>query len=594
MQEVPQRRRRSQRGGAPVHRAPYPEERAQDSGYPEYPEYPVYTTAAPPSSPPRVNPYQRPAPPYQAPRMQQPYPPQPVNAAPRFHNGGAQPPVPPYQQEPAPRRGGRSSRDGVWLLVIIACIVLLVAGGFAVSSLQSRAAVFAKKRAMLNVNTFYNGVHVDDVHIGGLTREQARLALQQTSGERDRQYALSVNIDGKVWSITQDQLPLSRNIDAVLDAAYAIGRQGTLDTLKNGQTPFEERYRMAQSVNQNGAYLYTGVTYDRATARELAEKLASFVNIPAQNATVYSFDFSSRSFQYQGEVTGAYLSSETIYNAIVAKIDSMSDAKQASGTVALHTQPQQPQITLAQLQQSFGKIASYSTTTLADKNRNINIELACKAVTGTVESGDTFSFNEATGRRTVEKGYQPAGAIALGANVQEYGGGVCQVSSTLFNAAAMANMEIVYSSPHAWPSTYVDPGRDATVDWQTWQSLSQSLDFKFKNASDYPIFIVAYLTGKSYSKAMTCTVEIYGVALNDGVSISLQTQLMSSTPEPLEVERRLNTELPYGTENVVRKARPGYVYDTYRVFYQNGVEVYREKLRTSTYRTYTQLVEYNY
>ena len=215
-------------------------------------------------------------------------------------------------------------------------------------------------------------------------------------------------------------------------------------------------------------------------------------------------------------------------------------------------------------------------------------------MTGTVESGKTFSFNSTTGRRTVDKGYLPAGAIAQGASVEEVGGGVCQVSSTLFNAAAMANMEIVYSSPHAWPSTYVAPGRDATVDWQSYQSLEQSLDLKFKNTSDYPIFIVAYVTGNNYNKDCKCTVEIYGVAFKDGISIDLQTELVSTTPAPTEIELRLNTSLAYGETKTVRKARDAYVYKTYRVYYQNGVEVRRDLLRTSTYRTYSQIDEYNY
>ena len=80
----------------------------------------------------------------------------------------------------------------------------------------------------------------------------------------------------------------------------------------------------------------------------------------------------------------------------------------------------------------------------------------------------------------MDKGYLPAGAIAQGQSIEETGGGVCQVSSTMFNAAVMANMQIVASSAHAWPSAYVEPGRDATVDWQNFQNLNQSLDFKFK------------------------------------------------------------------------------------------------------------------
>ena len=234
--------------------------------------------------------------------------------------------------------------------------------------------------------------------------------------------------------------------------------------------------------------------------------------------------------------------------------------------------------------------ASFIRTTVLKKTTlNNSISL-----TGTVESGKTFSFNSTTGRRTVDKGYLPAGAIAQGASVEEVGGGVCQVSSTLFNAAAMANMEIVYSSPHAWPSTYVAPGRDATVDWQSYQSLEQSLDLKFKNTSDYPIFIVAYVTGSNYNKDCKCTVEIYGVAFKDGISIDLQTELVSTTPAPTEIELRLNTSLAYGETKTVRKARDGYVYKTYRVYYQNGVEVRRDLLRTSTYRTYSQIDEYNY
>lgn len=84
------------------------------------------------------------------------------------------------------------------------------------------------------------------------------------------------------------------------------------------------------------------------------------------------------------------------------------------------------------------------------------------------------------------------------------------------------------------------------------------------------------------------------MAFKDGISIDLQTELVSTTPAPTEIELRLNTSLAYGETKTVRKARDGYVYKTYRVYYQNGVEVRRDLLRTSTYRTYSQIDEYNY
>ena len=584
---------------------------APGAQYPEYLDYPVssapvqraqqssYAAGASYAAPQqqRYQPYAGVQPPYQ-----QPAAPVYPQYAPRFtQNNPPQPPSYP-PRDPGSEDYGEPSRrrphDGLWLLVVIVCIALLIIGGFAVSSLySSHYPTFREKVATLSQDTFYHGVHVDGVHIGGLTREQARQALAQNAAYNDQQFSLSVSIDGKTWTITQEQLPLTRNIDAVLDEAYAIGRQGMLDTLSGSSTPFDARYQQVAAAGQEGAYLYTQITYDKATVRTLAETLSERVSTKAQDASIYQFDFSSRSFQFMPEQVGQEISSEEIYNAIIARMDARNYS-----AISLTTTKTQPSVTVAQLSQSFGLISSYTTSTgtLKGYNRTKNIELACAAVTGMVESGKTFSFNSTTGRRTVDKGYLPAGAIAQGASVEEVGGGVCQVSSTLFNAAAMANMEIVYSSPHAWPSTYVAAGRDATVDWQSYQKLDQSLDLKFKNTSDYPIFIVAYVTDvngnktTSYNKECKCTVEIYGVAFQDGISIDLQTELVSTTPAPTDIELRLNTSLAYGETKTIRKARDGYVYKTYRVYYQNGVEIRRDLLRTSTYRAYSQIDEYNY
>jgi vancomycin resistance protein YoaR len=571
---------------------------ARHAQYPEYPDYPVSSPTVQPAQQPYSAPQQGYYPSYggtQPNAYSQPSAPSYPQYNRRFSQGvppgtPVYPPAGPADDYDPPAH--RRSHDGLWLLIIIVCIALLVLGGLWVSSLYSNHyPAFKEKVSSLNQDTFYYGVHIDGVHIGGMTRAEAKAALTQNAAYTDQQFSLNVTIDGKTWTITQEQLPLSRNIDAVLDEAYAIGRQGMLETLNGSGTPFEARYQQVSSIAQEGAYLYTQITYDKATVRELAQTLSERVSTQAQDATIYQFDFATRSFQFTAEQMGQTIDSEEIYNAIVSRMDARNYS-----AITLSTVKTAPSVTAAQLNQSFGLISTYSTSTgnLKGYNRTKNIELACAAITGTLESGQTFSFNSTTGRRTVDKGYLPAGAIAQGSSVEEVGGGVCQVSSTLFNAAAMANMEIVYSSPHAWPSTYVDPGRDATVDWQSYQSLSESLDFKFKNSSDYPIYIVAYVTGSNYNKDCKCTVEIYGITFTDGLTIDLKTELVSTTPAPTDVERRLNTELEYGTEKVVRKARDGYVYKTYRVYYQNGVEIRRDLLRTSTYRTYSQIIEYNY
>ena len=484
------------------------------------------------------------------------------------------------------RRGGR---EGLWLLALIACVALLVAGGFIVSGLYSgHYPAFRKRVEAMEQDTFFDGVHVDDIHLGGLTMEEARQLLTGTTVAQDQQYALSVTVDGKTWRITQNELPLQRNVESVLQEAYALGRQSDPS---GSLSPFEYRNQVREQIRMGGAFLYTQVTYDKATVRALADKLSGRVSNPARDATVSSFDFATRSFQYQKEQSGTFLGSDEIYEAITAQMD----ARNYNGAINLSTHPQQPTVTQAQLQQDFGLIASYSTDTLASFNRNKNIEIACAALNGTVlESGKTLSFNEVTGRRTVDKGYLMAPAIAQGRSYEEAGGGVCQVSSTLFNAAAMADMKIVTSTPHAWPSAYIAPGLDATVDWQSGQKLADSLDLKIRNNSPYPIFIVSYLTGSNFNRVCLCTVEIYGVAPGDGTRIALEAVLSeepipSPTPRPPEYAP-LDELHPTPTQEIIVKGREGYRYKTYRVYYQDGVEVRRELLRTVYYKPYAEQV----
>ena len=315
--------------------AQYAAPRAQ---YPEYPEYPASSTPVQPAqqqsyaasasyTPPQQSRYQ----PYASsaqPPYQQPTAPVYPQYTPRFTQNNT-PPQPPYYpprdqggdygETPPPRR---RSHDGLWLLVVIGCIALLIIGGFSVSSLySSHYPAFREKVAALSQDTFYHGVHVDGVHLGGMTRDQARQALTQNAAYSDQQFSLPVTIDGKTWTITQRELPLTRNIDAVLDEAYAIGRQGMLDTLSGSGTPFEARYQQVSSAGQEGAYLYTQITYDKSTVRALAETLAERVNVKAQDASIYQFDFSSRSFQFMPEQVGQEIDSEEIYNAIISRMD---------------------------------------------------------------------------------------------------------------------------------------------------------------------------------------------------------------------------------------------------------------------------------
>ena len=442
---------------------------------------------------------------------------------------------------------------------------------------QDRYDQYRQYRQYMDTDAIFPGVYIDNVHLGGMTVEEARTALEGQAAQAASRFSVSVVIGDKSWEINSDRVPLTRNIDNVLQKAYAYGRQNTASFRENGATPFQERLNAAMALRSQPAQLYTEMTYDRETVRQLTDAIASFVNRDAVNATVQSFNFNTKAFTFSEESPGVSVDPEAIYQGVIAKLD----AREYGATLTFEPQVIMPQVTKVELMNSYRQISTYTTETTSNKNRNTNINLSAQAINGvTVMPGETFSFNETTGQRTEAKGYKEAIAISGGQNVPDIGGGVCQTSSTLFNAVARADLEIVYRSPHAWPSSYVEKGMDATVNWP-------NLDFKFKNNKDTPIFIVSYYADQKV------TVEIYGVSLGDGVAIDLESEVTKTVKPPSDTKYVQNTNLPSGTQKETIKARTGYVVDTYKIWYQNGVETKRELLCTSNYRMYQNTIEYN-
>ena len=469
-------------------------------------------------------------------------------------------------------------RSGIWSLIVFICLACLFAMGYIVSKMREPYAEFKQKAEVVMQDTFAEGILVDNVHIGGMTMDQARAALQNSAGYDQQPLHIIIDVEGYRWELTEAQLPFERNIEAVLQKAYAIGRQGSPETIGTGRTPMEQKYQHRMHTKNNTAYLYTTVTYNPSTLRDLIHQLADTVNRPAVDAQVATFDFNTRTFTFTEEVVGLKVDEDKLYNALKSSLDQGEYQK----SINMEAEKIFPSVTRVELMNSFTLISSYTTNTTSDQNRNNNVDLAARAVMGTVVMpGQQFSFNQTTGQRTTAKGYLPAAAIAGGTTVDEVGGGVCQVSSTLFNAAVMADMSIVSRSPHTWPSNYVDKGRDATVNWP-------NLDFVFRNDRSTPIFIVAYYQNRK------CTVEIYGASLGPGEGRDMTSVVIDVTEPPSEPIRNYNPELPYGTEKEVKKPRTGYVVETYKIYTRNGQEYKREKICTSTYRVIQQVIDYNY
>ena len=471
----------------------------------------------------------------------------------------------------------KRTENHLWALVALLCAGLLMLLIRAVYTWYTAYAPFRQKVSIVSQDTIAQGVLIDGMHVGGLTRQQAGQALAQSGAQEESSLHMTVRVDGQTWVITPNELPFLRNAASVINTAYAVGRQGSVETIASGVTPFEYRYQHLYHTAGAPVSLYTRVTYNPDQVRHLVRIIESNINRDAVDAQVSTFDFGRRAFTFSEDRSGARLDGEKLYQQIISALN----RRDFQAVIEAYSEEITPRVTRAELMNSFSLVSTYATQTTSNANRNTNIDLACRAVNGTVVMpGETFSFNQATGERTAAKGYKEAAAISGGTTRDEIGGGVCQTSSTLFNAAVRADMEIVERNPHAWPSSYIEKGFDATVN-------CPGLDMKFKNNTNWPIFIVA---GYSNRKI---TVNIYGMSLGADMKIDLQSKTVRTIDQPPGTKYEINSSLAPGETKKTVTGRPGYVVETWKTWYQGNRVVREELLYTTTYKAYQETVEYN-
>lgn len=206
----------------------------------------------------------------------------------------------------------------------------------------------------------------------------------------------------------------------------------------------------------------------------------------------------------------------------------------------------------------------------SNKNRSANVERAGQNINGNIiMPGDTFSYNTAVGPRTAERGFKVASVYEANRVADGMGGGICQTCSTLYPAVLYADLGIVERHNHSLEVSYVPLGMDATVAWN-------SLDFKFKNTTNYPIKIVCSAGGGNVS------VKIVGTKEDKSKSIKIITERTSYTP--YTTKEVLDNTLAPGAKITESNGFNGSSVNTYKIYYENGKEVKREKLGTSVYR----------
>ncbi len=450
------------------------------------------------------------------------------------------------------RRGGPKGIGGI-LFTVLALFCFLLAGVFAIAYQQHYERLQLMQQTV-SQSGFFPGVRVDGVDLGGMEYDEAYALLSQTLETQDAGRVIRVRVDGAERTLA---LPATHDLDTVLVNAFNVGREGEL----------EERYERIVRLQDSPVEFTVSTQVDSSGVEPFLAQLDAQTQVPAVDAAVASFDAENRTFTFTDEQSGKKL----YVDHLREQIELMIRNDDFSRTLDAEFEELLPTVTKAQLETQNKLLASFTTTATNNSNRNTNIRLCSSAFNGLVVApGEVFSINELTGPRTSAKGYRDAGTIRNGVLVDEPGGGVCQVSSTLFNVVVRAGMEIVERHNHSWPSDYVKIGMDAAIDYP-------AKDFKFKNVSDSPIYLVSIFENREL------TVEVYGVpVLEEGITIDLRSTTDATLERP-EDSYEFDPNLAPGETVLIRKGRDGKIASTY-IQYKRGDELVEEKLLfTSNY-----------
>ena len=448
----------------------------------------------------------------------------------------------------APRTPRRRKKSRIGIMVAAAIIALLFLG-------TAMLAIYVG-----DLDTIYPNVTFAGVDVGGMTITEAAAALESAGyGGGDEAVTIHLPLDEDLTIAAADALSASEPIDAAAEL-YAYGRDGGalsnlvtyLRCLVNGHEPGSVsqvdadyvRGRVTEAVQQVNADLMgsgleigeTEITVIKG-ARSIIVDETEVYNMMMSALESGEFGELTYTPQNTGEPSDIDIDSihDTVYtepkNAEydpetqsagedVKGVDFDVEAAKAAwdsaavgDKVVIPLIITEPDITQEELNERlFSDVLAEKSTSFYGSSaaRVNNIELACASIDGIVlNPGEEFSYNDALGERTVEAGYQAAGAYSGGEVVSEVGGGICQVSSTLYYCALYSNLEITARTCHYFPVGYVPLGLDATVSWG-------GPEFKFVNDRDYPIRISAETEGTN------CIIRIYGTDV-DGSYVEMTT-----------------------------------------------------------------------
>lgn len=476
----------------------------------------------------------------------------------------------------------------------------------------------------LNNENILSGISIEGIDVSGLSKEEA-MAKLQTIYEEKKSKEIEIQYEDYTNSLNPTLMEVSYEVEKAVNEAYLTGRNSNIFTnnynilftligKKNIDVNMTLNEEVAKQtiedigVNLPGIVIESSysveddelvITKGKAGIKIDTESLLNlvkgklnninanedYITIPVIQKEPETIDIQKIHDEIYTEAKDAYYTKDpfTVYPEVEG-ID--FDVEKAKEILAEDKEEYlipltitKPKVTLSQIgSEAFPDQLSTFTTRYdeSDVNRTTNLKLACQKINGKVIlAGETFSYNKTLGPRTAAAGYKNGKIYSGGEVVDGIGGGICQISSTLYNAVLMANLEIVERRNHQFVTSYLPAGRDATV-------VYGATDFKFKNTRQYPVRLVAS------AKNGIATISVYGIKEENEYTFSFSTKTVASIPFTTKYVE--DSSLAAGTEKVKQKGANGLKTETYITKSLNGKVISTTLLSRDTYDAMTRIV----
>ncbi len=425
-----------------------------------------------------------------------------------------------------------------WLL-LVAAPLLLAAGLSACNREEPENSSSAVSSEAEDLSVFPQGTSIGGKDISGKTAEEALEICRQSLQEAVDALKITVKFKEDTVSLTKEDFQTTDVLELTLPRLLETG--------------------------EAGEYPLSYVTDLSEEGKKKLEEAAKACFTKGQDATVS--EYTGDAFVFTEEKKGSRADMVTTLKSVRQLL-----SQKHGGAIQAAFLETQPKITKQYLSENFKLMSSYTTESTNTENGNSNMALALSLVNGTIlQPGETFSYNGTIGDSTdPNAGWKMAGGLMGGLSVQVYGGGICQGSTTLYNAALLAGMEIVSRECHSSPSTYCPIGLDATVDYG-------NIDFQFRNPLETPVFIASWMDG------VTLHVNFYGCFPEEWDNISVGSE-QTGYEDPLsEVRFKEDDNLTKGQYVRVSSGNSGYSARAWRIYYKGDQEVKSEELPSSYY-----------